>query len=362
MDAKLKLSLLLKVAVAAILMCAFISPLVAQTKPSPQSDDQAQQRTGQRGESGSSEWFVNTRPSSNSSNPAKARNPVRRRARTYPVPPKGQVFVKVGVTIGRGRPATDEEIKNNSIAKAQGKCLEKSEEKCVRQEAMVIERISDSTTVTNETPIQMMIEYLASQDAAGTDQVYNRIGYLYVINRVQFPNGKMSSPKLIYPTRQTYRDTGGIVQPGRLVILPGSANLWLISRNKTATQAFETYLIIVSPKPLRDSKGVELLGNNLGDGAQPLELNEKLVNDWVKWWGSGVKNQTFEEGLGKLLTKREQSSGIISRDTAPIASDLNEDDPRPQMGFYKAITPDGAMLITIKLPFKEPTAPMASKQ
>src|SRR2546429_7474047 len=111
MDAKLKLSLLLKVAVTAILLCGFISPLAAQTKPSPQSDDQAQQRDGQRGDSGSSEWLINTRPIGNSSNPAKARYPVRRSARIQPAPPKGKVFVKVGVTIGSARPATDEEIK-----------------------------------------------------------------------------------------------------------------------------------------------------------------------------------------------------------------------------------------------------------
>jgi hypothetical protein len=358
MKAKVKLALMSKVVITTLLLFGLCHPLAAQTKPSTQSDDQAEQ-SGQRGDSVSSEFLINTRPSGNGSNPSKARYPIRRSARKQPAPPKGKVFVKVGVTIGRGRPATDAEIKNNSVAKV-STCAEREqrEGKCIRSQDMVIERIPDDTLISDGTPIQMMIEYLASNDAVGTNQVYNRLGYLYVINRVQFPDGKISPPKLIYPTRQTYNDNGGIVVPGRLVILPSPEKLWQISRNKTATQAFETYIIIISPQPLKDSNGVELQGNNLGDNRNPLELNEALVNNWVQWWGSGVIKSDFKEGLGQLFTKREQSANATSRDTGVMDSDLNQDDPRPQIGFHKALVPGGTMLITIKLPFKGAAAPM----
>lgn len=356
MDVKFKLMLMLRVAVIALSLCGFSRSLFAQTKPSTQSGDQTRQRDGQRGDTVSSDFFIDTRPSGNSSSPPKASPRAKRPTRKQLVPPKGKVFVKLGVTIGRGRPATDAEIKDNDIAKV-SICAERErpEGKCIREQDMVIERVSNETPITDRTPIQMMIEYLAYRDAAGTKEVSNRIGYLYVINRVQFPDGKTSPPKLIYPTRQTFGGNS-IVVPGKPVMLPDPQKLWQITRNKTATQAFETYIIIVSPKPLKDSNGVEFQRSNLGENGNPLVLNEELVRNWVQRWG-GVIQSDFGEGLGQLYTKREQAASgnptETSRDTGVMDADLKQDDPRPQMGFHKAITPGGTMLITIKLPFRE---------
>jgi hypothetical protein len=354
MGAKLKLMLIVMGIV--LLLCGFSHPLVAQTNASPQSGERTGQSAGQRGDTVSSDFFVDTRPSGNSSTPSKPSSRARPSARTQLAPPKGKVFVKVGVTIGRGRPATEAEIKDHSLAKV-SICAgrEGPENRCIRWQDMVVERVSDDTPITDRTPVQMMIEYLAYRDAAGTQQAPDRVGYLYVINRVQFPDGTASSPKLIYPTRQTYGGNG-IVVPGKPVMLPDPQRLWQINRNKTATQAFETYIIIVSPKPLKDSRGLELQDNNLGDNTVPLELDKELVKKWVQWWGGGVIRSDFKEGLGQLFTQREQSASgnptATSRDTVVMDADLKQDDPRPQIGFHKAITPGGTILITIKLPFQ----------
>jgi len=223
---------------------------------------------------------------------------------------------------------------------------------------MVVERISDETPIIDNTPIQMMIEYLAYRDPVSRKQIFDRIGYLYVINRVEYAGGKTSPPKLIYPTKQTF-EGNSIVMPGKPVIVPDPQRLWQITRNKAAPQAFETYIIIVSPKPLRDSTGIELQGNNLGDNRNPQELSEALVKNWLLRWGSGVVQLDLSQGLGQLFTIREQvASGNpagTSRDTGLMDADLKQDDPRPQIGFQKAAAPGETILVTIKLPFKDST-------
>jgi hypothetical protein len=350
---------LLLIIIFIMLMHGFSNSLVAQTRP----PNQPSQGDGQRGDLFSGDFFVDTRPGGKTSNVSTDRYRPRRSSGKQPALPSGRVFVKLGVTLGLGRPATDAEIKNNQFAKI-STCAKRDEtgSKCITWQEMVIERISDETPIVDKTPVQMMIEYLASRDPGSTKQVFDRIGYLYVINRVEYVNGKMSPPKLIYPTKQTF-EGNSIVLPGKPVILPDPQRLWQITRNKAATQAFETYIIIVSPKPLRDSNGFELQGNNLGDNRNPLELNEALVKNWLRLWGSGVIESDLNAGLGQLFTTREQSASGnpagTSRDTGVMDADLKQDDPRPQMGFHKAVAPGGTILVTIKLPFKDTTATAA---
>jgi hypothetical protein len=218
---------------------------------------------------------------------------------------------------------------------------------------MVVERISDNTPVADGTKIQMMLEYLAYQDEAGINLESSRVGYLYVINRVQYPDGKHSAPRLIYPTRHTFKGNSSVL-PGKPVMLPAPRELWQITRNNGAAQAYETYIIIVSPEPLKDSQGTALKGNNLGETG--LDLSEALVADWVRLWGGGeIKSHTGPE-IGQLFTHREQAASgdpTTARDTTPLSTDLVKSDPQPQMGFRKAVAPGGKMLITIKLPFRE---------
>ena len=82
-------------------------------------------------------------------------------------------------------------------------------------------------------------------------------------------------------------------------------------------------------------------------------------------WGGGEIQSDLEQGVGHLFTKREQSASgdptETSRDTIEMDADLKQDDPSPQMVFRKAIAPGGAMLITIKLPFKDTAAPAVPK-
>lgn len=354
--------------VATLLMLSLSNStsVVAQAKnPTTESTIQTEQNDGQRGDIYSSDYFTGTRPDSKNPNTAKFVFQDRQSTRNRRALPKGKIYIKIGVTIGRGRPATEIESTDRDIAKVRV-CLERKDKDCIRSQEMVVERISDNTLITQGTPIQMIVEYLASKDEAGTKQQYNRVGYLYVINRVEFPNGKTSPPRLIFPTKLTFGG-GNVIVPGKPVMLPDPRQLWQISRNKVATQEYETYIIIVSPEPLKDAQGRELQGDNLS--TTPRELDETLVRDWVRRWGGGEIPADLVGGVGQLFTHKEQTASgdptMTSRDTDTMDSDLKKDDPQPQIAFRKAIRkairPSTPMLITIKLPFKDSANPDALK-
>lgn len=261
--------------------------------------------------------------------------------------PPGHSYVALGVTIGRGRRATEAELKDHQIAKVRMRS----------GEDYVLERISDTTTVTDGTLMQMIIEYLAHPDAAGS-RLTDQVGYLYIINREQYPNGKYGPPKLIFPTRRTY-DGDSRVLPGKTVTLPVPDRAWRVSRSASETaQAFETYTIIVSPTPLKDASGRELQRGNLGAGS--LTLDETLVAGWVRLWGGGEWRGELEDGAGQLVTRREQiASGDPARgerSTDEESSDLTKEDAPPQVVYRRVLSPGGTMLVTVKLPFKDAAA------
>lgn len=275
--------------------------------------------------------------------------------RSFPddAPPRGKTFVTLGLTIARGRLAMDAELTNSDVAKVKG-CVQWEDKKCVARKEMVLARISDGTAVSNREQIQMSIEYLAYFDAAGNRQS-NRIGYLYVINREQYPDGSYSQPKLIFPTLNTYNGDNRVL-PGKTVVMPEPERPWTISQSDSGrAQAFETYTIIVSPEPLKDTSGQELQ-----PAAKAIMLDEKLFNSWAQRWSGSEARGDLENGAGQLITQREvKSSGSLSvkkRSTDDDADDLKQDDPPPQMLFRKLVNPGGTMLVIIRLPYKGATA------
>jgi hypothetical protein len=280
--------------------------------------------------------FIRSRPGA--SNPHRGRYLSRQRL------PAGRSYANLGVTIGRGRAATEAEIQDHKIAKVRS----------ADGVEYVLERISDDVSVTDGMRMQMIIEYLAHHDAAGRT-LSNSIGYLYVINREQYPGGKFGPPSLIFPTRQTYGGDSRVL-PGKTVTLPVPDRLWQVSRSKSGTaQAFETYIIIISPRPLRDASGLELQGNNLG--TRPLRLEERLVSGWMRLWGGPEWRGDLESGTGQLITQREQSaSGNLNmheRTTEEESSDLTQSDVPPQIVFRKVVRPGGMLMVTIKLPYRD---------
>lgn len=322
---------------------------------------QPQETPGQRG--GTGDGFNKMEASGAIRNRRRGKSPQNRSYRTsraFPdgTPPKGKSFVTVGVTVARGRLATDDETRNKDVAKVKG-CVQWEDKKCASRKEMVLERVSDDSPVADKDQIQMTIEFLSYLDATGNKRS-NSIGYLYVINREQFPDGAHGAPKLIFPTLNTYGGDNRVL-PGKTVVMPDAERPWTISRSDSGrVQGFETYTIIVSPEPLKDISGQELQFE-----AKPIMLDDKLVASWIRLWGGSESRGDLENGFGQLVTQREvKSSGVVNsskRGTDDDVDDLKQDDPPPQIIFRKIVSPGDKLLVTIKLPFKETASTLLSK-
>jgi hypothetical protein len=323
------------------------------------SAQQSQGTAGERGATGNGFTLDASNVVSNRRPGKSAQKRRYRIGRTFPngTPPRGKTFVTVGVTIARGRLATEAEINQSDVAKVKG-CVQWEDRKCVSRKEMVLARLSDDSAVSDKEQIQMTIEYLAYLDASN-DKQSNRIGYLYVISREQYPDGTYSRPKLIFPTLNTNGGDNRVL-PGKTVIMPDPERPWTISRSDSGkAQAFETYTIIVSPEPLKDLSGQELQVE-----AKPIMLDERLIASWIKLWGGGESRGDLENGESQLIMQREvKSSGSLSarkRSTDDDVDDLNLDDPPPQIIFRKIVNPGGKMLFIIRLPYKEVAGSKAS--
>src|ERR1700752_390383 len=261
---------------------------------------------------------------------------------------RGRSLATIGVTIARGRVATEPEILDRTIATVHG-CVKWTDDKCVERKPMVLPRILDDTPVSDGDQIQMMIEFLSY--LTGSGKQVNRIAYLYVINGEQYADGSWGETRLIFPTLRTYGGDNRVL-PGKTVTLPAPSRPWTISRSVSGKpHAFETYTVIVSAQPLTD-----LDGQRLQLKERAIELDEALVTSWIRRWGGKEARAVLENGVGQLTTQREvDSSGSVDareRGTHDEADDLSLDDPAPQVVFRKIVNPGDKLLVTIQLPFK----------
>lgn len=272
--------------------------------------------------------------------------------RPFPLrnPGSGKKFVTLGITLSRARLPTETELSNAEVAKVKG-CIQWQEKKCLARHDMVLARMSDDTAVSDREQIQMSIEYLAYLDLAGKKRSDN-IGYLYVVNREQYPNGKYNKAHLIFPTLNTYEGDNRVL-PGRTVAMPEPERPWTIARSESRTaQAFETYTVIVSPRPLKDLSGGELQLDT-----SPLILDEKLLSSWVRAEDPASLRGDLEKGDGQLITERELKSGgpmgSKRRGTFDDKDDLKKSDPPPQIIFSKLVKPGDKLVVTVRLPYNE---------
>jgi hypothetical protein len=256
-------------------------------------------------------------------------------------PPKGKTYMTVGITLWRVRPATEAEINDHKVHIERMMWDQKEHE-------VVVTRISDDSPIGDKDLIQMSVEYLP--DRNGEDAMPpNRAGYLYVINREQFPDGSLKNGRLIFPTRLTYGGDNRVL-PGKTVTLPDPGRPFRIKRDSSGqAQAYETYTIILSPEPMDPELPQEI-------GRSAMELPPNLLSEWERQWSAGESRADLRGGVGQARTQRElEASGDPgeTRSTEDSAEDLTQDDPPPQIVFRKVVKPGSVMLFTIRLPFRE---------
>lgn len=165
-----------------------------------------------------------------------------------------------------------------------------------------------------------------------------RKGYLYVINRPRYADGKYGDPYLIFPTQRM--GLGNLVTAGQAVQIPGptaTPDYLALERGKSREgelQVSEELIVIVKPEPFESFK------------SPPVDrklLTQASVDALIEKYKANIEETDRGRDLSKFITMIEK---LASKD-ASIR--LSQDDPFPQTLYRLAVKPDEPMLVRFEL-------------
>jgi hypothetical protein len=161
-----------------------------------------------------------------------------------------------------------------------------------------------------------------------------RTGFLYIIDREVYADGKLGEPYQIFPTRSS-RGGDNRVQAGWVIDVPGQNDAFTLKSDDPKWRG-ELLTVIVSPEPLTE------LG--LPDGPSPISailvetLEEKYLKDSAEYEQDGT--------AGKNYTKTEKEAGSDGK------RQLTQDDPYPQTVYRVKMRAKEPMMINLNLSVK----------
>jgi hypothetical protein len=162
-------------------------------------------------------------------------------------------------------------------------------------------------------------------------------GYLYVIDREKFADGKLGDPYVIYPTGRM-RPEDNLVAPGRLLEVPDRLerpNYFTIDAKPG--QIAEVLSFLVMPEPIPDLK----------IGEQALPIDPERYASWQKSASDSPERYVLEGGTGSTITASENRAG------ADRANKVTQADPLPQTLYRVAGKPGTPVMVEIPLTFKK---------
>ena len=164
-----------------------------------------------------------------------------------------------------------------------------------------------------------------------------RTGYLYVIDREVYADGKLGEPYQIFPTRLS-RGGDNHVQPGSIIDVPGQndAASFFKLESKDPNWRGELLTVIVSPEPLSDM--------SLPDG--PSRISAKLVEALEEKYLKDSPEYEQNGTAGKNYTKTEKEAGSEGK------RQLTQTDPYPQTVYRVKMRPKEPMMINLNLTVK----------
>jgi hypothetical protein len=230
----------------------------------------------------------------------------------------------VGVTLWRLRPANDTDTGPAFNVLQGGKMV-----------VMVPERIEGTSPVALGDRVRISIES-------------PRDGYLYVINREQYSDGKTGDPVLIFPTTRI-RGGDNKVSAGRLVDIPDSADSQPYFTLRTEQKpgqpqtVGELITIVISPRPIE----------GITPALKPITLAPARVAKWENDWEGDVADVLeMNGGAGRAWTNAEKQAGEATRS-------LTQEDPTPQTIYRVAGRPNEPLMLTVQMIYGNKSAPQA---
>lgn len=257
----------------------------------------------------------------------KQSNPQFRRA-TRPLPPpqpqasrRGQQasHAVVGVTVWRLRPSTSGDEIRELIHESAGP------DAAEQRVSMTPVRVEAETPLDEGERVRISIES-------------SRAGYLYVVDRELYEDGRKGRPILIFPTERTLEGNNR-VRAGRPVTIPAKTDdppYFTVRPNPNRRdQVAEELLVIISDQPL---------DLPLTPRAQILQTG--TVNGWETKWAVPFERVEQVGGAGRPITKAEWDAA------GDEVRELWQGDAAPQSVYRLRRRSSNPFLLKLSLPFK----------
>jgi hypothetical protein len=218
----------------------------------------------------------------------------------------------IGVTLWRLRPATPSEEQKDArlLIRKNG------------NSKLIPERVPSSASFGESEQVRLSVES-------------PRDGFLYVVDRELYADGKMGNAYLIFPTRTT-RGGDNTLTAGKVIDVPALSDqipYFTLSRSRQ-DHTTEMLTLIVTPTkldlPLSDS---------------PLKLDAAQLAQWEKQWGGKVEAREAPQSAGSAWTAAEKEAAEGTRQ-------LTQGDPLPQTIYKVAVKPGTALLLNLLLRLK----------
>jgi len=216
----------------------------------------------------------------------------------------------IGITIWRLRPARDDDSRDSRLL---------IEDESKKETEWTPERVEDETVFAPKDKVRLSIES-------------PRDGYLYIIDREQYKDGKVSDPYLIFPTLRS-REGANKVGAGKLIELPAGQNAFSLDPLRP-DYVGEALTLLVTPEPLADLKPAS---------NQPRKLDQEMVERWESEWASVIERYELVGGAGKPYTKAEKEAGQGGNRV------LTQDDAMPQTLYHVRMKPGTPLVLKVSL-------------
>jgi hypothetical protein len=217
----------------------------------------------------------------------------------------------IGLTIWRLRPSRAEDGKDSRLLLINAS-NQKTEWTPERVEADTVFNPGDNVRLSVESP---------------------RDGYIYVIDREIYSDGKTSDPYLIFPSLDI-RGGANSVSAGKVIELPDQQSPFILGSALGNPQyAGEQLTILVAPEPLK----------NVQIGSGPVKLDPATVAQWEAQWAGSIERFEMVGGAGKPLTKAEKEA---SQDGSRA---LTQNDEMPQTLYHVDVKQGAPLLVKVPL-------------
>jgi hypothetical protein len=179
-----------------------------------------------------------------------------------------------------------------------------------------------------------------------------REGYLYILDREMYADGKMSDPYLIFPTATT-RGGDNRVKAGKLINIPDQYDqvntFTLAPQPPRNDQVGENLTIIITSEPLEKFEPISA-SPQYTPAPEMTKLTPVHLFSWESRWGGRNEQFDLDGGAGVLMTQGEQDAARTGVNTRLLV----QPSPPPQTFYLVDSGNRDGLLFNVELRYRQP--------